>query len=224
MASHKARLLRTVVVLTGLLTLLGGVGHANAVTMITTAETHDFTVFTESPDLSQASTSVSFHTFDQALGTLTGVSYSINSNFVSDSPLNFTASISTFGNELNGSSPSSSTPNFIGGFNDNANASLYVGNGITTFDVVFQLIDNSPDGVLIWSGAGDTLPGLMLDYEYTPFVTIPPPSTTPISAALPLFATGVGLLGYFGSRRTKKFSRRTAGNSTPIRSHKGSLE
>jgi len=110
MASHKARLLRAVVVLTGLLTLLGDVGDANAATMITTPETHDFTVFAESPNLSQASTSVSFHTFNQALGTLTGVGYSINSSFVSDSPLNYTASISTFGNEL--ISPSSSGPNF----------------------------------------------------------------------------------------------------------------
>jgi len=47
MASHKARLLRAVVVLTGLLTLLGDVGDANAATMITTPETHDFTVFAE---------------------------------------------------------------------------------------------------------------------------------------------------------------------------------
>jgi len=202
MASHKARLLRAVVVLTGLLTLLGDVGDANAATMITTPETHDFTVSPKSPNLSQASTSVSFHTFNQALGTLTGVGYSINSSFVSDSPLNYTASISTFGNEL--ISPSSSGPNFSVAFNDDANASLYIGNGITTFDVVFQLIDNSLDGVVIWSGAGDTLPGLMLAYDYTPFVTIPPPVTTPIPTALPLFASGAGLLGFLGRRRKRK--------------------
>jgi hypothetical protein len=200
-ASHKARLLRAVVVLTGLLTLLGGVGDSNAATMITTPETHDFTVFAESPNLSQASTSVSFHTFNQALGTLTGVGYSINSSFVSDSPLNFTASISTFGNEL--ISPSSSGPNFTVAFNDDTNASLYIGNGITTFDVVFQLIDNSLDGVVIWSGAG-SLPGLTLVYDYTPVVTIPPPGTTPIPAALPLFASGAGLLWFLARRRKRK--------------------
>ena len=162
-------------------------------------ETQDFAVIAVSPGFQQESTTASFHTFNQALGTLTAVDFVIQSSFVSNFPLDYIASINTFGNSL--ISPSFSSAIFSVSFDDNANASLYKGDGVATFDVVFQLTDISPsNGFVLWSGALDS-PGLTLVYDYIPTVTT---TTTPVPGALPLFATGLGGLGLFGWRRKRK--------------------
>lgn len=74
--------------------------------------------------------------------------------------------------------------------------------GATVGAIIFSIIDNSLLGssfALAWAMtcANDVIQGQVT-------LPDPPPSATPLPAALPLFAAGLGVIGFLGSRRRKK--------------------
>jgi len=190
--SHKRYLLSTTAVLTGLTVLVGGVREADAATT-TTPQTDTF--YIEAANDFPGTTNLSFQQFNPALGILTSVDFSVDSYLQNYGPQSATASISVDSVQLSSQSSSSSGiyDTAFSGLSGAANAAYYT--GTSTFNAYLSLADFSSNA--LWTGDGDYT-GLTLTYDYTPT------TTTPLPAALPLFATGVAGVGLTAWRRRRK--------------------
>jgi ABC-type uncharacterized transport system permease subunit len=143
-----------------------------------------------------ASPTPSFNQFDPSLGTLTSVDFSLNSEILGLSTAAFDATITVDnGVPLNSKTTAGAYNVTFSGLVGAADAAFYSGTG--SFPVVLTLNSTSGPGVG-WVGNSSELgnfTGLTLTYDYTP-----------LPAALPLFATGLGglALAAWRSRRKQK--------------------
>jgi hypothetical protein len=194
-------------VLTGLTMLAGGVETSQAATAeITQTDTFNLTVAgippTILPNPGTTNLMPAFQQFDPSKGTLTGVTFSLSSEFISVPSgfgvSGFTASLGVPGQTLfsflgtgaNQSWDFTDQPGEIGIIGD----SFYKGTG--SFTVSANLNCTSCEGGLGWVGDNSAPDAsLTLTYDYTP---------TPIPSALPLFATGLAGLGLGAWRRRKQ--------------------
>jgi hypothetical protein len=203
--AYKPRLLATAAILTGLMALAGGDCDANAATLTTPPVTDTFFVFAATGVTEAVQTpALQFPQFNPSLGTLTSVDFSLTSS-ISGAAFVLAQFI------VNGAQLASAPPLVGGAFDftmvsglapdQGLDTAFYTGSGnIGTgpgqTGVVLELTSTGlgPGGVA-WAGNG-TGQGLTLVYDYTP--------ATPLPAALPLFATGLGGLGLLGWRRKRK--------------------
>jgi hypothetical protein len=189
-------LARKAALLIGLSISMGGICDANAAT--TTPVTETFFVFAAT-GVDQATDTLQFPQFNPSLGTLTSVDFSLSSSISGAAFLS--AEVATGGvllvEQLNTGNP---TPfdftNQNGLFPPlGLTTAFYTGSGNIDVDLTLNSSGAGPGGVA-WSGS-ENFTGLTLVYDYTP-------AATPLPAALPLFATGIGALGLLGLRRKRK--------------------
>ena len=187
---------KKVAVLTGLTAFGGGVCGANAAT--TAPHTDTFLLSVTGDGSGQISQNLSFPQFNPALGTLTGVEFSLNSNlFLPEGTFFGSASISVNSVQL-------SSQNTLGGYNFTNLTGLQAPlttafyTGTSNFNAAL-LLTNSCFITATWTGNG-AFSGLTLVYDYTPTPAVPLPG------ALPLFASGAAGIGLtaWRSRRKRK--------------------
>ncbi len=189
---------KKVAVLTGLTVFGGGVCGANAAT--TLPHTDTFLLSVDGFD-GQISQNLSFPQFNPALGTLTGVLFSLNSNLsLSEGFFSGSASISVNSVQLS-SQNTLGLYNFtnLSGLKAPLTTAFYT--GTSNFNAAL-LLTNSCFITATWTGNG-AFTGLTLVYDYTPTPAVPLPG------ALPLFASGVAGIGLtaWRSRRKRKAKR-----------------
>jgi hypothetical protein len=180
--------------LLGLSFTLTGVFDANAATTQPVLDGFSITA-TNSGAFTQ--TVLSFPKFNGSLGTLTSVDFSLlDSSIVTVPPGPAFASVAI----VDGPTiASTTTPAFdfadLSGLMGGLTTADYTGSGIVL--VALSLLNLGaqiplqPPPMVLWNGF------LGLTYDYTP-------AATPLPAALPLFATGLGALGLLGLRRKRK--------------------
>jgi len=187
----------------GLTVLAGAVGAARADTI---TQTQNFSFGPPVPGFGDVQTGLFFNTFNPALGTLTDVEFSLSSNvqIFNLGPSNpfflgtVDASVGVYGlATLAGNTWNSVQSPWILPFNSSftgvSNPSLplsYYAQPGPYFELSLFLGDSDQLTTPGWAGT------LTLTYDYTP--------ATPLPAALPLFATGLGGLGLLGWRRKRK--------------------
>jgi hypothetical protein len=166
-----------------------------------------------------SSESAGFSQFNPALGTLTAVIYSYPANLVDTVVLIGTGNLSFELLDPTGNFSTGPIANaFVSGANGAANLFLqfrfpsdtalaqYVGLGVGTLHLQYAIgagLAFSPEveGACL-PGFRSCSPQMVVTYTYTPATTSP--AATPLPAALPLFATGLGALGFLGWRRKRK--------------------
>jgi hypothetical protein len=177
------------------LTVFGG-GVCDAIAATTQPQIDTFTLVASGGTNSGLTTqNLSFQQFDPALGTLTGVNFSLNSNLsVQDGA---TASISVNSVPLSSQSTSGGY-NFtnLSGLKSPLTTAFYT--GTSTFNAALSLNTFFCFHTATWTGNG-AFTGLSLTYDYTP-------TAVPLPGALPLFASGVAgiALTAWRSRRKRK--------------------
>lgn len=129
--------------------------------------------------------------FDPSLGTLTNVELVMTSQIVEPIGSFVTATAEAFPVILDGFTVAPTT-NFD--FSATKLAAPFIGIGI--FPATFDYFASCPGGC----GGTGWFGNLQLIYTYDP----PGDAVTPLPAALPLFATGLGALGLLGWRRKRK--------------------
>jgi len=147
-----------------------------------------------------SSTSLSYNLFDPSLGTLSSVTFDFAGQFSETNGVNFTANLDVNATILfavigtgNGSVQSVTSS---GTASSAAVVAAFTGLGTFPADFHYQSVCGA--GIATcgtgWSGSLD------ITYNFTPSAA----AETPLPAALPLFATGLGALGLLGWRRKRK--------------------
>jgi hypothetical protein len=184
--------------LIGLSFALASVSAANAATTTPVNDTFSVTA----PARGESFDLLSFPQFNPSLGTLTSVDFSLNSvlgggfafgsSTAQITAVTFTGFIMPFGN-----SPGPYNFTDVSGLQSLLTTANYTGSGnIGVFVSLFNFFAAPGSAPATWTGDGPGQ-GLTLVYDYTP-------AATPLPAALPLFATGLGALGLLGWRRKRK--------------------
>ena len=209
----------TKVVLLAGVTILAGATDANAGVITSAYETFELNSFTFVTD----NDSVSFASFDTALGALTGVTLDLSSFISSSEASEIFAALSINGVQISSYTYDDNNPvydfSFTGIDGTGGGAiplSFFAGNGVSTFSVALSLnagrADPNCNSVDPFYCTGDganwygnnsfdnqylTNYGLRVNYEYT----------VPLPATLSLFAIGLAGLGIRQRRRPGKESR-----------------
>ena len=184
---------KKVAVLTALTMLVGGAEISSAATIFQPQNYGPL----QGPD---SSTSLSYNLFDPSLGTLSSVTFDFAGQFSETNGVNFTANLDVNATILfavigtgNGSVQSVTSS---GTASSAAVVAAFTGLGTFPADFHYQSVCGA--GIATcgtgWSGSLD------ITYNFTPSTA----AETPLPAALPLFATGLGALGLLGWRRKRK--------------------
>jgi len=215
--SNDAGLFEKVAVLIALVMVVSG-AEISEVDAATLTQTADMPVIQTAGASSQSnSATVDFNQFNTALGTLTDVQFTLNSDIdVEISAQGFNPSISATVQIDSVQIGPTGTATVGGGgafsFGPTEAAlsppALPFYEGSSTFGVFLLLNVNSSEGVeafVTWEFFVNE-DALTLTYTYTPAI-----SGTPLPAALPLFATGIAGLGFttWRSRRRGKAARQS---------------
>lgn len=190
--------------LIGLVIAVGGISKVDAATLTQTADMP--TIQTDGELTQSNSATVGFNQFNTGLGTLTDVQLSLTSGLVVDiSAQGFNPSVSAMVQIDNVQiGPTGTALASLGGgdfsFGPTEAAlsppalSFYEGSGTFNISLLLNVVSSDVDAFVTWdSFEGE---GLTLTYTYGPAV-----SATPLPATLPLFASGLGFVGYLTKRR-----------------------
>ena len=199
MTHHDVKAFKKVAVLTGLTVLVGGaeISSADAATL------NQHLTFNSLTENSGPHT-LNFNQFDPSLGTLTNAGWNVDSTvfgtFIPTTTTTDTASFSApnISHSETFATTSSGHTFLFSGSVSGVNLVPYI--GLSTLSAILQLTSSceatcSGEG---WSGSVD------LTYTYDPRA-----STTPLPAALPLFASGAAGLGFIGwlKRKVRKVKK-----------------
>jgi hypothetical protein len=188
MTQHHTSSFKKAAVLTGLTVLVGGAEISTADAATTTpAETQSIGTIGPNTDINF----LNFNQFNDALGTLQGVNFSLNSFLDIFEFISFQASVSVNSNPL--FSQSANGP-FIAGPQTVASDPFFRGAG--TFPVLLVLGTDCHEGSCGGEGWTGTL-SVSFTYEENA-------NAVPLPAALPLFAAGAAGLGVLGWRNRRK--------------------
>ena len=179
--------------LTALTVLVGGAEISSAATIFQPQSYGPL----QGPD---SSTSLSYNLFDPSLGTLSSVTLDFAGQISETNGVAFTANLNVNAIILftvigagNGS-----VQNVTSSTTATSAAVVAAFTGLGTFPADFHYQSVCGPGIATcgtgWSGSLD------ITYNFTPSTT----AETPLPAALPLFATGLGALGLLGWRRKRK--------------------
>jgi hypothetical protein len=208
--SNDARLFKKVAILTGLVMAIGGaeIPEVDAATLTQSIPMPD--IMTAGENTQSNSATVDFNQFNTALGTLTDVQLSLNSlisvEIVAQGFNPDIAATVQIDNVQIG--PTGSALAVLGGgafsFGPTEAAllppALSFYEGSSTLDVLLSLnVDSGEVFTFADWGFFENEDALTLTYTYTPGI-----SGTPLPAALPLFAGGLGMIGLIAGRRKRK--------------------
>jgi hypothetical protein len=188
---------KKIAVLTGMTALIGGaeISQSNAATTTPQTQTFDFS----QPGNGTNTDSVgSYNDFQSSAGTLTGVQFDLSSSISRSGEgfdSNLTATVKVDGITIGTPATTTGTYDFSVTSMNSTLLAYVTGSG--TFNASLSLMVSDCEGTctVTWDPPAQ---GLTVDYVYTPV------SSTPLPAALPLFATGLAGLGLLTSRNRRK--------------------
>jgi len=185
---HTISASKKIAVLTGVAMLVSGAGIVSANADTTAPQSLPINFF--EGDQNPAHNPLSFLRFNQP-GTLTGVTFNLDSTFSFTGLTSVSASVTVNGNSI---------------FSTNTVGPTFSPPAVTLpFDPFFTGAGTFPATLFIDTDCGGSfcLGGWIGNLSVT-YTFNPPGSVVPLPAALPLFATGLGALGLLGWRRKKK--------------------
>jgi hypothetical protein len=224
--AHEPSSPKKVAVLTGLTMLAGGVEVSRAIADTTTPETHGFNLTSSGSGPPAVTDILTFQKFNQS-GTLTGVTFTLDSQFIDPLASTGGSLVSSYAISIQvDNQPAITSQSFgaalphtfditnppgLSGLVGALDQNFYTGSGtfLVTLGIICGTAANGCEGGVKWvgdnsTGANET--GLTLTYTFNPT-----PIQTPLPAALPLFATGLGGLGLAAWRSRRKQKLATEG-------------